>query len=254
MIWLLHAGWLAFWIGLAGQAVSGRWPRRVDLLVDLNHLALGAMAGISLGLLLRGLMLARRVSTAREARATDIALANGCRVHGLPLAIGLLALAPKVDAAPFASIPIAPQFVDGAIVMGGSVTAWRAPGDRRAAGTSLTEVAPASERTSRSLAPSVPMEPASAAARPEVLVDRMTLTIETGERLSQAVERFLRSDGYSLQWNTSIDYVVRHGWSVKARSLDEALAAALMPHGLSGTVWETNRVVEVEGSNGGVAR
>jgi hypothetical protein len=165
------------------------------------------------------------------------------------------------------------RLINGAIVKGGPIPVWQAPDaaerpTHQDAPPLWHETAKSSERPSSTggegqnasgtsarapaggasvtTAPALP--PPTSSLEPQSALKgemKAALTVAAGERLSGALVRFLQANGLHLQWSARSDFVARHGYSIAGTSIDETLAAALSPHGLSSTLWESNRVLEV---------
>ncbi len=161
---------------------------------------------------------------------------------------------------------VGPRAVNGSIVLGGPMPQWQADSDRMrgAQGIPLPGVpptvmpspvlpSPADTRAGPAALAGLTQTglpeklgtptPVTEARRPSPDPDR--LTVAAGERLSGALVRFLQASGLHLRWNARTDYVAQHSYWIAGESIDETVRAALLPHGLSGTLWEANQVLEV---------
>ncbi len=187
--------------------------------------------------------------------------------------IGISLLGPmstRCHAAPPTEGWVNSRLINGTIVRGGSMPLWHgttatdrpprndgadmprpasaastarthAPDTADQSGAAPPESAPAG-RSPGTTAPALPLPTEASEARRAATG---ALTVAAGERLSSALVRFLRENGLQLQWSARSDYVARHAYSVAGTSIDETIEAALSPHGLSSTLWESNRVLEV---------
>lgn len=76
--------------------------------------------------------------------------------------------------------------------------------------------------------------------------DVLVLEVEAGQRLSDAVRRFLSGLRLDLDWDTGgADFEVRYGFRVVGASVEEVLFSALSPFKLSAVTHRGNRVVAV---------
>lgn len=76
--------------------------------------------------------------------------------------------------------------------------------------------------------------------------DVLVLEVEGGQRLSDAVRRFLSTHRLDLDWDTGgADFEVRYGFRVVGASIEEVLFGALSPFKLSAVTHRGNRVVAV---------
>lgn len=78
----------------------------------------------------------------------------------------------------------------------------------------------------------------------------LSFSVKTGEKLSSVLTEFVKQNGYTLQWNSTKDFVVQHAYSIRGQTFENILREVIAPYSLSATVWEGNTVVEIYARTG----
>lgn len=80
----------------------------------------------------------------------------------------------------------------------------------------------------------------------------LTLVIRAGEPLESAISRFVRTQGYTLQWNVKSGFDARSLLTVDGSSLVDVLSQVLSPLGMAADIDTTDKVVIVRPGHNGV--
>jgi conjugative transfer protein CagX len=105
---------------------------------------------------------------------------------------------------------------------------------------------PSAAKESAPVQRSISQSSTSATAQGEEGKGPLVFEVEAGQRLSEALRRYLATQRLDLDWDTGgADFEIRYGFRVVAATLEEVLLAVLRPFKLSAVTHRGNRVVAV---------
>ena len=75
------------------------------------------------------------------------------------------------------------------------------------------------------------------------------LVVKESQKISEAVDAFLHTHGWSMEWENGTDFMVRRGYSIQGNSVADVLLAALSDYQLSAVLYKGNKVAAISGSD-----
>lgn len=84
---------------------------------------------------------------------------------------------------------------------------------------------------------------------PESREGNTDFVVRDGQKLSEALEQFLKKGDWRMEWEAGSDYTVKKGYSVTGNSLRDVLDAALTSYGIHAILYTINRVVVVRSNS-----